>query len=64
MTRGSGQKIEQHRIIGVPVERVDGVEMVSGNSVYAVGVKLPGMLWGEILCSLIAHGSVLRVDME
>lgn len=38
--------------------------MVSGNSVYAVGVKLPGMLWEEILCSSIAHGSVLRVDME
>ena len=56
--------MEQYRVIGFPVERVDGVEMVSGKSLYAVDVKLPGMLWGKVLRSPIAHGRVLRVDVE
>ncbi len=56
--------MEQYRVIGQPVERVDGVAMVSGQSVYAVDVKLPGMLWGKILRSPIAHGKLLRVEVE
>lgn len=56
--------MEQYRVIGVPVERVDGVEMVTGQSIYGVDVKLPGMLYGKILRSPIAHGKLLRVDVE
>ena len=56
--------MEQYRVIGVPVERVDGVEMVSGQSVYGPDVKLPRMLWGKVLRSPIAHGKLLRVDVE
>ncbi len=58
------QNTGRYRVIGVPVERVDGVEMVSGKALYAVDVKLPGMLWGKVLRSPIAHGKVLRVDAE
>ncbi|MFQ5852653.1 MAG: xanthine dehydrogenase family protein molybdopterin-binding subunit [Candidatus Binatia bacterium] len=57
-------KVEQHRVVGLPIERVDGAEMVSGKSLYAVDMKLPGMLWGKVLRSPIAHGRVLRVDPE
>ncbi len=56
--------MEQYRVIGVPVERVDGREIVSGQSVYAPDLKLPKMLWGKILRSPIAHGKLLRVDVE
>jgi CO/xanthine dehydrogenase Mo-binding subunit len=56
--------MEQYRVIGHPVERVDGVEMVTGRSVYGVDVKLPGMLHGKILRSPIAHGKILHVDIE
>jgi len=56
--------MEQYRVIGHPVERVDGVEMVTGRSVYGVDVKLPGMLYGKILRSPIAHGKILHVDIE
>ncbi len=38
--------------------------MVSGRSLYAPDVKLPRMLWGKVLRSPIAHGKVLRVDVE
>ncbi len=56
--------MEHYKVIGFPVERVDGVEMVSGKSLYAVDMKLPGMLWGKVLRSPIAQGKVLNIDVE
>ena len=53
-----------YRVIGKPVERVDGPEMLTGQAIYGPDVKLPGMLWGKILRSPIPHGKVLRVDVE
>lgn len=54
----------QYKVVGFPIERVDGKEMISGKAVYGPDVKLPGMLWGKVLRSPIAHGKVLRVDGE
>lgn len=53
-----------YRVIGTPVERVDGPEMLSGQALYGPDVRLPRMLWGKILRSPIPHGKVLRVDVE
>jgi 4-hydroxybenzoyl-CoA reductase subunit alpha len=53
-----------YRVIGKPVERVDGPEMLTGQAVYRTDVKLPGMLWGRILRIPIPHGKVLRLDLE
>ena len=36
------------RVIGKPVERVDGPEMLTGQAVYGPDVNLPGMLWGKV----------------
>src|SRR5215471_2702767 len=53
-----------YRVIGKPVERVDGPEMLSGQALYGPDMKLSGMLWGKILRSPISHGRILRVDVE
>lgn len=53
-----------YRVIGKPVERVDGPEMLTGQALYGPDVKMPGMLWGKILRSPIPHGKVLCVDVE
>ena len=53
-----------YRVIGTPVERVDGPEMLCGQALYGPDVKLPGMLWGKILRSPVPHAKVLRVDVE
>ena len=53
-----------YRVIGTPVERVDGPEMLCGQSLYGPDVKLPGMLWGKILRSPVPHAKILRVDVE
>ena len=54
----------KYRVIGTPVERVDGPEMLCGQALYGPDVKLPGMLWGKILRSPVPHAKVLRVDVE
>lgn len=54
----------EYRVIGTPVERVDGPEMLTGQALYGPDMKLPSMLWGKILRSPIPHGKVLRVDVE
>lgn len=54
----------EYRVIGTPVERVDGPEMLSGQALYGPDVRLPGMLWGKILRSPIPHGKILRVDLD
>ena len=36
-----------YRVIGTPVERVDGPEMLCGQALYGPDVKLPGMLSGR-----------------
>ena len=56
--------MEQFRVIGAPVERVDGVEMLTGRAIYGVDVKLPGILTGKILRSPIPHGKILHIDVE
>src|SRR5213594_1798702 len=53
----------EYRVIGTPVERVDGPEMLSGQALYGPDMKVPGMLWGKILRSPIPHGKVWRVDV-
>ena len=53
-----------YRVIGTPVERVDGPEMLCGQALYGPDVKLPGMLWGKILRSPVPHAKILRVDVE
>jgi carbon-monoxide dehydrogenase large subunit len=51
------------RVVGRPTPRVEGEEKVTGAAVYTVDVSLPGMLWGKVLRSPIAHGHIKRIDI-
>lgn len=51
-----------YRVVGRNVERVDGIEKVTGVAQYVADIKLPGMLEGKILRSPYPHARVLRVD--
>src|SRR5713226_7460559 len=57
-------KIEALRVVGQPVPRKDGVDIVTGNVVYGVDINLPGMLHGRVVRSAIASGKVVRVDVS
>ena len=49
-------------VIGQPVVRGEGAEKVSGQSVYAADVLLPGMLWGKVLRSPFPHARIVSID--
>jgi CO/xanthine dehydrogenase Mo-binding subunit len=52
------------KIIGVPTQRSEGTEKVSGRAVYATDVVLPNMLWAKVLRSPIAYGHIRKIDVS
>lgn len=50
------------RIVGAAVPRAEGADKVSGRTIYAADVKLPGLLWGKILRSPYPHARIRRID--
>jgi len=50
------------KIVGVPVPRAEGSDKVSGRTIYAADVNLPGALWGKILRSPHPHARIRNVD--
>ena len=53
-----------YRVIGTPVIRPDGPEMISGQAVYGPDLTQPGMLWGKILRSPLPHARIRSIDVE
>jgi CO/xanthine dehydrogenase Mo-binding subunit len=52
------------KVIGTPVQRLEGPEKVSGRATYATDVSLPGMLWCKVLRSPISYGRIKRIDVS
>src|ERR1051325_602384 len=50
------------KIIGVPTQRSEGREKVSGQAIFTTDVILPTMLWAKVLRSPIPYGRVKRID--
>jgi CO/xanthine dehydrogenase Mo-binding subunit len=50
------------KVIGTPVQRLEGPEKVSGRATYATDVHLPGMLWCKVLRSPISYGRIKTID--
>jgi CO/xanthine dehydrogenase Mo-binding subunit len=51
------------KIVGAAVPRGEGSAKVSGQTVYAADVKLPGLLWAKILRSPHPHARIRSVDI-
>ena len=49
-------------LIGAAVGRIEGPQKVTGSTVYAGDVEVPGMLWGLVLRSPHAHARIVSVD--
>jgi len=49
-------------IVGRPMPRRDGLLRASGQVVYGVDFKVPGMLWGKIVRGEHPHARILRID--
>ncbi len=49
-------------IVGKNWTRLDGVDKVSGRSIFADDVRLPGMIYAKVVRSPHAHARILNVD--
>jgi CO/xanthine dehydrogenase Mo-binding subunit len=49
-------------VIGTNVRRIDGVEKVSGQGLYAGDLRLPGMAYAKVLRSPLPHARIRRID--
>jgi carbon-monoxide dehydrogenase large subunit len=52
------------KVISSPVPRADGLEKVSGRTLYAADIDCSGVLWGKILRSPYPHARILNVDVS
>src|SRR3972149_792553 len=55
----TGQKF---KVVGTRPIRHDGYEKVTGRAMYGADVRLPGMVWGEVLRSPHAHARIKSID--
>jgi len=55
-------KVEALRVVGQPVARKDGRDIVTGNVLYGVDMSLPGILHGRVVRSAVASGKAVRID--
>ena len=62
VTFGRYSWLPAYSVIGQPIVRGEGPEKVSGQSVYASDVNLPGMLWGKILRSPLPYARIVSID--
>src|ERR1044072_3743039 len=54
--------MEAFNVVGTPVARSEGVEKVSGRTLYTADVNLPGTLWARIVRSPHPHARILSID--
>jgi CO/xanthine dehydrogenase Mo-binding subunit len=52
------------RVVGHNVERLDGLEKVTGVAQYIADIELPGLLQARVLRSPFPHARVLRVNTD
>ncbi|HEY7221069.1 MAG TPA: xanthine dehydrogenase family protein molybdopterin-binding subunit [Candidatus Binatia bacterium] len=49
-------------VIGTNLRRIDGVEKVSGQGLYAGDLRFPGMAYAKVLRSPLPHARIRRID--
>jgi CO/xanthine dehydrogenase Mo-binding subunit len=48
--------------VGTNLQRIDGIEKVAGQALYAGDLRLPGLAYAKVLRSPVAHGRIRRID--
>ena len=49
-------------VIGTNLRRIDGIEKVSGQGLFAGDLRLPGMAYAKVLRSPLPHARIRRID--
>ncbi len=53
-----------NNLIGKSIPRIDAPAKVTGKALYTGDIILPGMLYGKILRSTVAHAKILNIDIS
>lgn len=53
-----------YSVVGKTIPRIEGPDKVTGRARFAADVELPGLLWGKLLRSPLAHGRIVRLDLS
>lgn len=56
--------MEELKVVGKPVTRLDAEEKVTGEAVYGYDLLLPNMLHGKVLFSPKAHAKIKRINKD
>jgi 4-hydroxybenzoyl-CoA reductase alpha subunit len=54
--------LDKHDVVGKSMPRVDAADKVTGRAKYAADLHFENLLYGKILHSPIAHGTIKRID--
>lgn len=52
------------RVVGKSLPRVDAADKVRGRAIFTDDMKLPGMVYGRIKASTVAHGRITRINVD
>lgn len=52
----------EYKILNSRAPRIDAIDKVTGKAIYTDDIKMPGMLYGAILHSPMAHARILSID--
>ncbi|MFL2665512.1 MAG: xanthine dehydrogenase family protein molybdopterin-binding subunit [Dehalococcoidia bacterium] len=52
----------KYNVIGKSPIRHDGVDKVTGRATYGADIKVPGLIWGDVLRSPHPHARILSID--
>ena len=55
---------KKYKVIGNNPIRHDGYDKVTGRAIYGADVKLPGLIWGEVLRSPYAHAKIKSINIS
>ena len=55
---------ENSRLIGKRVQRLSGADKATGKAKYTFDINRPGMLYGHILRSSVAHATITHIDLS
>jgi len=56
--------LSKYSAVGKRLPRKDAFNVVTGAALYGVDISLPGMLYGKILFSKIAHGRIKKINTK
>ena len=56
--------VKDSRLIGKRIPRLSGVDKITGKAKYTFDINRPGMLYGQILQSPVAHATITDINLS